>query len=98
MIFGKPENLERICEIFVTEDAEDPGETIRLASSADVQEFFQKRAQDFSGDGAHGEWPKQIEGMPDFTIPREVLKPDKFHDRVAVGLVPAAIRGRCQRC
>jgi len=89
VIFGEPKNLERVCEIFGTADAEDPGETLRLASEADVQKFFQGRAQEFSGEGCHGDWPKNVEGMPHFTIPRKILEPGKFHERVVIGLVPA---------
>lgn len=90
MIFGEPKNMERVCEVFGTEHAENPAEAIRLAKATDVQEFFQGRAEEFSGEGAHGEWPKKVEGMPDFTIPRKILEPDKFHESVAVGLVPAS--------
>ena len=89
VIFGEPKNLDRVCGVFGTTHAEDPKETLRMASGTDVQEFFQGRAEDFSGEGVHGEWPRQLEGMPDFTIPRKILEPDKFHDTVAVGLVPA---------
>jgi|ERR1043166_3089064 hypothetical protein len=89
VIFGEAENVGRICEIFGTPDAENPAEAIRLASETDVQEFFQGRAEEFSGEGAHGAWPKEAEGMTDFTIPRKILKPGEFHESVVIGLVPA---------
>lgn len=91
VIFGEPKNVERICEIFGTEDAENPAETIQLASSVDVQEYFGERAEEFPGTGVHGEWPKSAEGlaMADFTIPRKVLKPQEFHESVVIGLIPA---------
>jgi len=89
VIFGEPKKAQRVCEIFGTEHAEDPKETLRLADGTDVQEYFQRRAEEFSGEGAHGEWPAKSEGMMDFTIPRKILEPDKFHERVVVGLVPA---------
>ena len=90
VIFGEPDNVERICDIFGTEDAEDPADTIRLASEADVQEYFRSRAEEFSGERAHGEWPKHAESMTDFTIPRKILEPGKFHESVVIGLVPAS--------
>jgi len=90
VIFGEPKNVERICEIFGTQDAENPAEAIQLANKMDVQEFFQGRAEEFSGESAHGEWPKDAEGMTEFTIPRKILQPDEFHEKVAIGLVPAS--------
>src|SRR5215467_9625333 len=90
VIFGEPKNVERICEIFGTEDAENPEETIRLAGGVDVQEYFQERAEEFPGENAHGDWPKQAEAMTDFTIPRKILEPGKFHERVVIVLVPVS--------
>jgi len=90
VIFGEPKNVERICEVFATPDAESPAEAIRLASEVDVQEFFRGRAEEFSGEGSCGEWPKDVEGMTDFTIPRKILQPDQFHETVVIGLVPAS--------
>lgn len=90
VIFGEPKNLERICEAFGGEYAENPTETIQMASEADVQKLFQERAEEFSGESAHGEWPSSAEGMTDFTIPRKILEPGKFHERVSIGLVPAS--------
>lgn len=89
VIFGEPKNVDRLCEIFGTEDAENPAEAMQSASSVDVREYFQGRAEEFSGDGAHGDWPKKPEGMPDFTIPRKILEPDKFHETVVIALIPA---------
>src|SRR5689334_15548977 len=70
VIFGEPKNVERICEIFGTQNAENPAEAIQLASEADVQVFFRGRAEEFSGESAHGDWPTDAEGMTEFTIPR----------------------------
>src|SRR5262249_14680545 len=89
-LFGEPKNVERICEIFGTEDAENPEETIRMAAGVDVQQYFQGRAVEFPGESAHGDWPKQPESMTDFTIPRKILEPGKFHESVVIGLVPAS--------
>lgn len=88
VIFGEPDNMERVCEVLGTEHAENPVEAIRLAKETDVQKFFQGRAEEFSGAHSHGEWPKNLEGMQDFTIPRKILEPDKFHESVVMGLVP----------
>jgi hypothetical protein len=90
VILGEPKNVERICEIFGTPEAENPAEAIPLANKVDVQEFFQGRAEEFSGEGSRGEWPKNAEGMTEFTIPRKILQPDQFHESVVIGLVPAS--------
>jgi len=92
VIFGEPKNLERISEAFAGEYAEDPRKTIQRAIGEDVQKFFQERAEEFSGEGAHGQWPNSAEAMMDFTIPRRILEPSKFHEIVSIGLVPA---GHC---
>ncbi len=92
VIFGDAENVERVCEIFGTEDAENPAETIEKASAVDITKYFESRAEEFSGEGAHGEWPKSSEGlvMTDFTIPREILGQRNFHEKAVIGLVPAS--------
>jgi hypothetical protein len=90
VIFGEPKNVERICEILDTKDAESPAEAIQLANNVDVQEFFQRRAEEFRGEDSHGGWPKDAVGMTEFTIPRKILQPDEFYENVVIGLVPAS--------
>lgn len=89
VILGEPKRVERVCEVFGTERAENPDEAIRLAKETDVQEFFRGQAKQSSGQHSHGDWPKKLEGMPDFTLPRKILERDKFHESVVIGLVPA---------
>jgi hypothetical protein len=91
VIFGEPKDMDHICGIFGTKNAKDPAEVIRRANEMDVQKFFKERAEEFSDEHAHGDWPKHPQSMSDFTIPRKILEPGKFHASVAIGLVPAGL-------
>jgi hypothetical protein len=90
VIFGEPKRVTRVCGVIATEHADDPMETIRQANETDVQKYFQERAEEFSDEHYHGEWPGQPEkmGMLDFTIPRKILPPCDFHESVVIGLIP----------
>jgi hypothetical protein len=89
VVFGESKNLERIAEVFGTEHSENASEVLRQGLALDVLAYFASRAQQFSGEGAHGEWPKNAQGQSDFVVPRNILKLEEFHKSVDVGLVPA---------
>jgi hypothetical protein len=89
VVFGDSKNLQRIAEVFGSEHAENASEALQQGLALDVQEYFTRRAEEFSGEGAHGEWPKNAPGQDDFIVPRNILNLEEFHKRVDIGLVPA---------
>jgi hypothetical protein len=89
VIFGEPKNLKQFSEMIASEHAENPAEILQQAARVDIQAYFKERSEEFSGENAHGEWPKSVQGMGDFTLPRKILSPDEFHQSVDIGLVPA---------
>jgi hypothetical protein len=90
VVFGEPENLERITELFDSEHISSTAEILAQAAALDVQEYFKQRAKELSGEHAHGPWPASIQPLSEFSLPRPVLSSEEFHPTVDIGLVPVA--------
>ena len=89
VIFGDPKHLQRFAELVVSNHATPPQETLQAAAKLDVQEFLERRTEEFSDEHAHGQWPPSIQAMGDFTLPRNILKQGEFLKSVDIGIVPA---------
>jgi Domain of unknown function (DUF4253) len=86
VVLGERKNLAQLVQWLDSEHAENSAAALERGANLDALQFFALRGKEFSGE-PHGEWPASAQPMTEFTLPRPILRPSVFHERVDLGLV-----------